>query len=126
MIAPTKKIVSLVRGAHPQAKIIGFPRAATLQGYKSYAEQTGVDAVSLDTAAPMDWAVRSLVGNVALQGNLDPLALVAGGDALGRNVDEILHATRGTPFIFNLGHGILPQTPIPHVEQLLAQLRSAA
>lgn len=126
VIAPTAKIVRLVRARQPQAKIIGFPRAATLQGYEAYAKLTGVDAISLDTAAPMDWAVKSLGGKVALQGNLDPLALVAGGDALGRNVDEIVKATRGAPFIFNLGHGILPQTPIAHVDQLLARLRSAA
>jgi uroporphyrinogen decarboxylase len=126
VIAPTAKIVRLVRTVHPQAKIIGFPRAATLQGYEHYARQTGVDAVSLDTAAPMEWAAGILGGQVALQGNLDPLALVAGGDALGRNVDEILNAMRGVPFIFNLGHGILPQTPIAHVEQLLARLRGAA
>jgi uroporphyrinogen decarboxylase len=85
-----------------------------------------VDAVSLDTAAPMDWAAKALGEKVALQGNLDPLALIAGGDTLGRNVDEIMTAMRGVPFIFNLGHGILPQTPIAHVEQLLARLRSAA
>jgi uroporphyrinogen decarboxylase len=126
VIAPTAKIVRLVRARHPDAKIIGFPRAATLQGYEAYANLTGVDAVSLDTAAPMDWAAKALGEKVALQGNLDPLALIAGGDTLGRNVDEIMTAMRGVPFIFNLGHGILPQTPIAHVEQLLARLRSAA
>jgi uroporphyrinogen decarboxylase len=126
VIAPTAKIVRLVRAAHPQARVIGFPRAATLQGYEIYAQQSGVDAVSLDTAAPMDWAAKSLGGKIALQGNLDPLALIAGGDALGRNVDEILNAMHGKPFIFNLGHGILPQTPIAHVEQLLARVRRAA
>ena len=126
VIAPTAKIVRLVRAVRPDAKIIGFPRAATLQGYETYAKLTGVDAVSLDTAAPMEWAAKTLGKKVALQGNLDPLALIAGGDALGRNVDEIVNAMRGVPFIFNLGHGILPQTPIAHVEQLLARLRSAA
>jgi uroporphyrinogen decarboxylase len=80
-----------------------------------------VDGLSLDTAAPMDWAVKAL--DCALQGNLDPIALVAGGAALDRAVDDILAATQGKPFLFNLGHGILPQTPIAHVEQLLKRIR---
>jgi len=63
---------------------------------------------------------------MAIQGNLDPIALIAGGDALDRAVDEILKETRGTPFIFNLGHGVLPETPLAHVAQLVARVRSAA
>jgi uroporphyrinogen decarboxylase len=82
---------------------------------------TGVDAVSLDTAMPMTWAAQNL--GCALQGNLDPIALIAGGDALDRAVDDILAATAGKPHIFNLGHGILPETPIAHVEQLLKRIR---
>ena len=82
---------------------------------------TGVDAVSLDTAAPMDWAAKNL--GCAVQGNLDPIALIAGGAALDRAVDDILQATAGKPHIFNLGHGILPETPIAHVEQLLKRIR---
>ena len=121
VIRPTKKIVDAVRAARPKAKIIGFPRAATLTGYEAYVRATGVDAVSLDTAAPMDWAAKSLP--CALQGNLDPIALIAGGAALDRAVDDILQATAGKPHIFNLGHGILPETPIVHVEQLLKRIR---
>ena len=121
VIRPTKKIVDAVRAARPKAKIIGFPRAATLTGYEAYVRATGVDAVSLDTAAPMDWAAKSLP--CALQGNLDPIALIAGGAALDRAVDDILRATAGKPHIFNLGHGILPETPIVHVEQLLKRTR---
>jgi uroporphyrinogen decarboxylase len=116
--------VEQVRTAHPDAKIIGFPRAATLQGYENYARETGVDAISVDTSMPMQWAVDVLGGRCAVQGNLDPLALIAGGDALKRATDEILEATAGTPFIFNLGHGILPETPLIHVEQLLTRVRS--
>ncbi len=123
--APTAKIVTKVRAAAPQAKIIGFPRGTTLQGYELYARNTGVDAVSLDTAVPIDWAVETLGMKVVLQGNLDPLALVAGGTALAEAVEAILQATRGTRFIFNLGHGILPDTPIAHVEQLVHLVRSA-
>jgi len=121
VVQPTRKIVEAVRAARPEAKIIGFPRACTLAGYQSYVSATGVDAVSLDTAAPMDWAAKSLA--CALQGNLDPIALIAGGAALDRAVDDILQATAGKPHIFNLGHGILPETPIAHVEQLLKRIR---
>ena len=124
VVEPTRKIVAAVRMAVPQARIIGFPRAATLKGYELYATQTGVDAISLDTAAPMDWAVEVLGPHVVLQGNLDPIALVAGGQALTEGVDHILEATRGSPFIFNLGHGILPETPIEHVEELVRLVRS--
>ena len=121
VIEPTKKIVRAVRAARPDAKIIGFPRAATLAGYEIYVQATGVDAVSLDTAAPMRWAAENL--GCALQGNLDPIALIAGGAALDRAVDDILEATAGRAHIFNLGHGILPETPIAHVEQLLKRIR---
>jgi len=121
VIEPTKKIVKAVRAARPGAKIIGFPRAATLAGYEIYVQATGVDAVSLDTAAPMRWAAENLA--CALQGNLDPIALIAGGAALDRAVDEIGEAMQGRAHIFNLGHGILPETPIAHVEQLLKRIR---
>jgi len=121
VVQPTRKIVAAVRAARPGAKIIGFPRAATLVGYENYVRATGMDAVSLDTAVPMDWAAKSL--SCAVQGNLDPIALIAGGAALDRAVDNILAATSGKPHIFNLGHGILPETPIAHVEQLLKRIR---
>ena len=124
VIEPTRKIVSAVRSAIPQARIIGFPRAATLRGYELYAAQTGVDAISLDTAAPVDWAVEALGPRMILQGNLDPVVLVAGGRALAEGVEHILAAMRGKPFIFNLGHGILPETPVEHVEELVRLVRS--
>jgi uroporphyrinogen decarboxylase len=121
VIEPTKKIVRAVRAARPGARIIGFPRAATLAGYEIYVQATGVDAVSLDTSAPMRWAAENL--GCALQGNLDPIALIAGGAALDRAVDDILEAMAGRAHIFNLGHGILPETPIAHVEQMLKRIR---
>jgi uroporphyrinogen decarboxylase len=124
IIEPTKKIVANVRRAVPHARIIGFPRATTLKGYELYAMETGVDALSLDTAAPMDWAAETLAPHVVLQGNLDPVALVAGGRALTEAVDHILKATRELPFIFNLGHGILPETPVEHVEEMVHLVRS--
>ena len=125
IVEPTEKIVGRIRAVHPTAKIIGFPRASTLAGYELYARETGVDALSLDTSAPMSWARTTLSGRVALQGNLDPIALIAGGAALDESVDEILNALKGTGFIFNLGHGILPETPITHVERLIARVRSS-
>lgn len=125
VVQPTRRIVEKVRTAIPQARIIGFPRASTLEGYENYARATGVDAISVDTAAPIRWAARSLAKSHAVQGNLDPIALIAGGDALARATDEILSAMRGVPFIFNLGHGILPDTPIAHVEQMLTRIRGS-
>jgi uroporphyrinogen decarboxylase len=125
VIAPTKKLVARVRASVPGAKIIGFPRGATMQGYERYVAETDVDAISLDTAVPMRWAAASLGGSKALQGNLDPIALIAGGRALDEAVDEIFSATRDARFIFNLGHGVLPNTPIRHVEHLLARVRGA-
>jgi uroporphyrinogen decarboxylase len=124
VIAPTSRIVRKLRTIHPKALVIGFPRAATLAGYERYAAETGVSAISLDTAAPMDWAARALGGKVALQGNLDPIALIAGGSALDQGVDAILRAAKDQPFVFNLGHGILPETPIPHVERMIARVRA--
>ena len=121
VITPTKKIVDLVRMARPGARIIGFPRACSLTGYEAYVGATGIDAVSLDTGVPMRWASKNL--DCALQGNLDPIVLIAGGTGLDRAVDEILSATMGKPHIFNLGHGILPETPVAHVEQLLNRIR---
>jgi uroporphyrinogen decarboxylase len=125
VIAPTKRVVEKVKWAHREVRIIGFPRAASLHGYQRYARETGVDAVSLDTGVPLSWAVENLPNSVALQGNLDPFALLAGGAALARNVDDILGVMKGRPFIFNLGHGVLPETPPEHVTALVEQVRSA-
>jgi uroporphyrinogen decarboxylase len=126
VIAPTKRVVDKVRAARPDARIIGFPRATTLQGYERYAAETGVNAVSIDTAAPVDWAARNLAAKVAVQGNLDPIALVAGGVALDSAVDRIVDAMRGKRFIFNLGHGVVPETPLEHVAALVARVKAAA
>ena len=123
VITPTKRVVEKVRTVHPKARIIGFPRAATLQGYEQFTADTGVDAVSIDTAAPISWAVDKLGKNVAVQGNLDPLVLLAGGRALAEAVDDLLTATRGTRFIFNLGHGVVPEIPVEHIAELVARVR---
>jgi uroporphyrinogen decarboxylase len=121
-IEPVKKIVEGVRSRHPRARIIGFPRGAGSL-YRNYAETMAVDAVGLDWGVDPAWAAREVLPLKPVQGNLDPLALVAGGDALYRALDRILEAFSGKPFIFNLGHGIVPQTPIDHVEQMLKRIR---
>ena len=123
-IAPTKRIVTMVRLQMPGAKIIGFPRGAGSQ-LPRYVAETGVDAVGLDWMIDRDFARERVQSVVPVQGNLDPLALLAGGAALDRSIDAVMEAFAGGPFIFNLGHGILPETPIAHVEQMLVRVRGS-
>ncbi len=120
---PVVKIIAGVRAMHPQARVIVFPRGAASH-IPSFARETGANAVGLDTAVDATWAARAVPKNVVLQGHLDPLALIAGGEAQSSAVRAILEAYRDRPHIFNLGHGILPHTPIEHVEALLRQVRS--
>ena len=122
-IEPTRRIVEGVRKVAPKVKIIGFPRGASVL-LPDYVEATGVDGVSIDwTAEPS--LIRARVQNrVAVQGNLDPLALIAGGAALDRAIDDVLSSYAGGRLIFNLGHGILPETPIAHVEQMIRRVRA--
>ena len=122
VIAPTASIVERLKERHPDAPIIGFPKGA---GGKlcAYAAETGVDAIGLDETVDPVWAAKQLPPHLPVQGNLDPLALIAGGEALASAVASILSAFDGRPHIFNLGHGILPDTPIAHVEQLLELVR---
>ena len=124
VIAPTARIVAEVKARHPQIPIIGFPKGA---GGKlgAYARESGIDAIGLDETVDPAWAVRELPANLPIQGNLDPLALLAGGEALEKAVGRILSQFEGRPHIFNLGHGIVKETPIAHVEQLLALVRGA-
>ena len=123
VIAPNAAIVARLRARCPDLLVIGFPKGA---GGKlpAYARETGVDALGLDETVDPAWADAVLPEGMPVQGNLDPLALIAGGAALGAAVDRVLAAFARRPHIFNLGHGILPDTPIAHVEQLLAQVRS--
>lgn len=121
-VGPVRQIVAGVRAKGVDAPVIGFPRGSGPL-YGRYAGETGVNGVSCDTSLPLDYMARELQPHVAVQGNLDPLLLVNGGDALTRRVDEILAALGDGPFIFNLGHGIVPQTPPEHVAQLVAQVR---
>lgn len=122
VIAPNATIVAALKARHPDTPIIGFPKGA---GGKlgSYARETGVDALGLDETVDPGWADSIVPDGMPVQGNLDPLALIAGGAALDMAVDRILAAFPERPHIFNLGHGILPDTPIAHVEALLARVR---
>jgi len=123
-IAPTKRIVAMVRQQIPGAKIIGFPRGAGSQ-LPGYVAETGVDGAGLDWMIDRAFARDQVQSRVAVQGNLDPLVLLAGGIALDRAVDAVMAAFAPGRFIFNLGHGILPETPIAHVEQMLKRVRGA-
>jgi uroporphyrinogen decarboxylase len=119
---PVRRIIAALRGRHPQTKIIAFPRGAGL-ALAGYAAQTGADALGLDTSVDPAIAATLIPANVVLQGNLDPLALIAGGKPLREAVAKIQAGFRGRPHIFNLGHGILPETRLDNVEALLALLR---
>jgi len=122
VIAPTARIVAVLKERHEGVPVIGFPKGA---GGKlaAYARETAVDAISLDETVDPVWAARELPAGLPLQGNLDPLALLAGGEAMGSAVRRILDAFAGRPHIFNLGHGILQETPIENVEQLIALVK---
>ena len=120
-VKPVARMVARLRGKHPNAKVIGFPKGAGAF-YTTYREKTGVDAVGLDWTVPLSAAVE-LQNKGAVQGNLDPLRVVAGGAALDEGVDAILEMLGSGPLIFNLGHGITPDAPVTHVEQLVRLVR---
>ena len=121
-IEPAAEIVNRLKTKHPDVPIIGFPRGAGV-GYPSYVNETGVAGIGLDATIPPAWAAEHLQGLATVQGNLDNLALLAGGAAMDAAIDCILAELAAGPFIFNLGHGILPQTPIAHVERLVDRVR---
>ncbi|MBV1699948.1 MAG: uroporphyrinogen decarboxylase [Hyphomicrobiales bacterium] len=123
-IEPCARIVAAVRNEIPQANIIGFPRGAASE-LDRYLNDVAVDAISLDWTVELGFAREQIQSRRPVQGNLDPLALLVGGAALDRSVDAILDAFSNGPFIFNLGHGILPETPVAHVERLVARVRGA-
>jgi uroporphyrinogen decarboxylase len=125
VIAPTARLVEGLRAQYPAVPVIGFPKGAggTL---RPYADETGVTALGLDETVNPLWAAKELPEGLPVQGNLDPLALVAGGEALRAGVRSILDAFAGRPHIFNLGHGILQDTPIAHVEELLTRVKGAS
>ncbi|MER8518404.1 uroporphyrinogen decarboxylase [Mesorhizobium sp. M0184] len=123
-VEPVASIVRQVKAAHPNVPIIGFPKGAG-DHYRSYRQKTGVTGLGLDWTVPLSTA-KELQRDGAVQGNLDPLRLVAGGKALDDGVGAILKALGDGPLIFNLGHGITPETPLAHVERMVKLVRSAS
>ncbi len=125
-VAPTREIVQRLRASFPDVPIIGFPRGVGPL-YADFCRQTKVTAVSIDHGLPLDWARKHLQPDVIVQGNLDPLLLVAGGEAMRNEAQRILdilaRSYDGARFIFNLGHGIVPQTPPEHVQELVALIK---
>jgi len=122
-LTPMRRIVERVKAEHPDVPIILFPRGAGPL-YEAVVAEGGCQAVSLDTTLPLGWAAERLQPHMAIQGNLDPILLVAGGQALEDGVRHILDTLGGGPFVFNLGHGIVPQTPPEHVQKLLDIIRA--
>ena len=122
VIAPNARIVKALKARHPDTPIIGFPKGAGAK-LVDYATQTGVDALGIDETIDPVWANEVLPQGMPVQGNLDPMALLAGGEALENAIERIRVAFAARPHIFNLGHGIDKTTPIAHVEALLKQLR---
>ena len=124
-IDPTKRLVEQVKTKlGPEIPIIGFPRGAGVLAER-YARETSVDAIGCDTSMPIGW-MRRLQERLPVQGNLDPLLLVAGGDELDARVDATLETLGSKPFVFNLGHGIRPETPIANVERLVSLVKNRA
>ena len=122
VVAPNAAIADAVRSRHPQVPVIGFPKGAGAK-LPAYARETAVDAVGLDETLDPVWAMHALPPGLPVQGNLDPLLLLAGGTALEQRARYICDVFAGRPHVFNLGHGIDKETPIAHVEQLLAVVR---
>ena len=122
VIAPTARLVERLKVKHPKMPVIGFPKGA---GGKlaAYATETKVNAIGLDETVDPAWANKALPKRLPVQGNLDPLALLAGGDAMRSAVSRVLDAFAERPHIFNLGHGILQETPIAHVEELMVLVK---
>ena len=124
VIAPTRRIVAALKSRFPDIKIIGFPRLCGAM-LAEYAAVTLVDTVAMDTSVDPVRAAVELPATIAIQGNLDPMALLAGGAALAAEARSVLAAFRGRPAVFNLGHGIVPQTPPAHVADLMELVRGA-
>jgi uroporphyrinogen decarboxylase len=124
VLSPVRRIVSALKAKKPNVPAIAFIRNAGTH-LTRLSSELGAEALGLDTSVDPSWAIEQTKGRTVLQGNLDPLALAVGGEALDRQVDTILRAFEGRPHIFNLGHGILPETPIAHVERLVTRVRAA-
>ena len=124
-LEPLIRITQRLKALHPEIPVILFPRGVGLL-YGDFARTSGAAGLSLDSSLPLDWAAAELQPHLAVQGNLDPILLLTGGAALEREVKRILDGLGQGRFIFNLGHGILPETPIDHVERLLELVRKGS
>ena len=122
VVAPTRRIRAALAERCPGVRVIGFPRLAGV-GVVRYARESGVDAVALDTGVEVQALLRILGDDVVTQGNMDPMALVVGGEAMREAAGEVLAAVRGRAHVFNLGHGVVPETPPEHVAALVARVR---
>ncbi len=122
VIDPVNHIVGALRSRGHRQPVIGFPKGIG-EGLVAYCNETDIDAVGLDHGVDMRWAAASLPDHLVLQGNLDPLSLIAGGESMHRAIDDILEAMATRRHIFNLGHGITPETPVAHVHDLLSRVR---
>lgn len=123
VIQPTAKIIKAIRAVHPNFPVIGFPKGVG-GNILDFVEKTDVTAVSLDTSASLSWAAKNIQPHAVVQGNLDPILLVAGGSAMVDRIHHILETLSGGPHIFNLGHGIIPQTPPENVALLAETVRN--
>ncbi|MCH2037830.1 MAG: uroporphyrinogen decarboxylase [Rickettsiales bacterium] len=123
-ILPNQKIVSIIRKHYPEFPIIGFPKGASIY-YPDYAKQTVVTALGVDFSMDMKWIVDHVPSNIVVQGNLDPIVLLGNQEMIKRKISYLLDVTSKRPFIFNLGHGIVPQTSIENVEYALKLIRES-
>ncbi len=123
VIEPMRQLTERIHGERPGVPVIGFPRGAGIL-YEAYVTETKVDGVSLDSAVPLEWAAANLQPKCTVQGNLDPILVVAGGEAMDAGIDRVLTALGKGPFIFNLGHGIIPPTPPENVARLAERVKA--
>jgi uroporphyrinogen decarboxylase len=122
VVEPTRRITAALKTRFPACPVIGFPRGAGVL-YERYVNATGIDAVSIDTVVPLGFARESLQSRLPVQGNLDPVLLAVGGSALSNAVGLLRRQLDGGAYVFNLGHGVLPETPPKHVTALARLLR---
>ena len=117
VIAPTKEIITEFKKLHPDTPIIGFPRGAGMM-IQSYIDECDVQGIGLDYTIPPEWALEHIPKNIVIQGNLDPVQLLVGGASMEKAANNLLEQFKDRPFIFNLGHGVIKETPVAHVEKL--------
>ncbi|MCG8690217.1 MAG: uroporphyrinogen decarboxylase [Minwuiales bacterium] len=122
-LEPIAAIARAIRDKHPSVPVIAFPRGSGML-YETVAKSGAVQGLSLDSSVPLDWAAQALQPHCTVQGNLDPQLLVVGGEPMQAEIDRILDTLGHGPFVFNLGHGIVPYTPVENVLELADQIRS--